>query len=58
VLELECCLKADEAGAREGAEFIRRHIIPTTDRAFDDFAGGVTDRKTNRRMLGLEGDAS
>ena len=53
VLEWECCLKAAEVGAREGAAFIRRHIIPTTERAFDDFAGGVADRATNRRMLGL-----
>jgi sugar phosphate isomerase/epimerase len=27
VLEWECCLKAGETGAREGSEFIRRHII-------------------------------
>jgi sugar phosphate isomerase/epimerase len=38
VLEWECCLKHPEDGAREGAEFIRRHIIRVTDRAFDDFA--------------------
>jgi len=40
VLEWECCLKHPEDGAREGAEFIRRHIIRTADRAFDDFAAG------------------
>jgi sugar phosphate isomerase/epimerase len=39
VLEWECCLKAPEQGAREGVEFIRRHIIEVTDKAFDDFAG-------------------
>lgn len=38
VLEWECCLKHPEDGAREGAAFIRNHIIRVTDRAFDDFA--------------------
>ena len=40
VLEWECCLKDAETGAREGSEFIRRHIIPVAGRAFDDFAAG------------------
>lgn len=53
VLEWECCLKSPEAGAREGAIFIRDHIIPRTDKAFDDFAASATDDSTNRRMLGL-----
>jgi sugar phosphate isomerase/epimerase len=53
VLEWECALKHPEDGAREGAEFIRRHIIRPTERAFDDFAGGA-DQGANRRMLGLE----
>ena len=53
VLEWECCLKAPEAGAREGAAFIRRHIIPVAERAFDDFAAAGTDHAANRRMLGL-----
>jgi sugar phosphate isomerase/epimerase len=38
VLEWECCLKNSDDGAREGALFIRDHIIRVTDRAFDDFA--------------------
>jgi len=38
VLEWECALKHPEQGAAEGAPFIARHIIPVTDRAFDDFA--------------------
>ncbi len=38
VLEWECCLKHPEDGAREGAAFIRDHIIRVTNRAFDDFA--------------------
>ncbi len=54
VLEWECCLKNPEDGAREGASFIRDHIIRVTDRAFDDFAGTATDRIQNRRLLGLE----
>lgn len=54
VLEWECCLKHPEAGAREGAKFIREHIIPVTDRAFDDFAGAVTNPERNRRILGIE----
>ncbi len=53
VLEWECCLKSPEQGAREGAEFIRSHIIEATEKAFDDFAGGGTDEAANRRMLGL-----
>lgn len=54
VLEWECCLKHPEAGAREGAEFIARHIIRVTEKAFDDFAAGGTDEAANRRMLGLD----
>jgi sugar phosphate isomerase/epimerase len=53
VLEWECCLKHPEDGAREGAEFIRSHIIRVTEKAFDDFAAGGTDEAANRRMLGL-----
>ncbi|HEY4200214.1 MAG TPA: sugar phosphate isomerase/epimerase [Devosiaceae bacterium] len=53
VLEWECALKHPEDGAREGAEFIKHHIIHVTDKAFDDFAGAGTDKAANRRMLGL-----
>jgi sugar phosphate isomerase/epimerase len=53
VLEWECCMKHPEAGAAEGAKFIREGIIRVTDRAFDDFAGGGADEKRNRRILGL-----
>lgn len=53
VLEWECCLKHPEQGAREGAPFIQDHIIRVTDKAFDDFAGGATDPRQIRRMLGL-----
>jgi len=53
VLEWECALKHPEDGAREGAPFIRDHIIRVTERAFDDFAGAGTDAAANRRLLGL-----
>ena len=53
VLEWECCLKAPEQGAAEGAPFIADHMIRVTDRAFDDFAGGRADDEKNRRILGL-----
>ncbi len=53
VLEWECCLKHQEDGAREGAEFINEHIIRVTEKAFDDFAASGTDEDANRRVLGL-----
>jgi sugar phosphate isomerase/epimerase len=34
VMEWECCIKNQEDGAREGAEFIK-NIIKVTDKAFD-----------------------
>lgn len=53
VLEWECALKHPEDGAREGAEFIREHIIRVTDKAFDDFAGAGSDEQLNKKILGL-----
>lgn len=53
VVEWECCLKHPEDGAREGAQFVKDHIIRVTERAFDDFADGGTDRAANRAMLGI-----
>jgi sugar phosphate isomerase/epimerase len=53
VLEWECCLKNAEDGAREGAAFIREHVIRVTERAFDDFAGDTSDDARIRRTLGL-----
>ncbi|TMP20821.1 AP endonuclease [Pseudoalteromonas sp. S2721] len=53
VLEWECCLKHPEDGAREGAEFIKAHLINPTDKAFDDFASGATNTGRNNRILGL-----
>lgn len=53
IVEWECALKNAEDGAREGAEFVRQHIIRVTDKAFDDFAGAGSDDAANRRMLGI-----
>ena len=53
VLEWECCLKHPEDGAAEGAPFIAGHIIRVTEKAFDDFAGGKSDRKLLRQMMGI-----
>jgi sugar phosphate isomerase/epimerase len=54
VMEWECCIKHPEDGAREGAEFIKKHIIRVTDRAFDDFASAGSNEKLNRKVLGLD----
>lgn len=51
VLEWECCIKDQNIGAIEGAEFITNHIIPVTEKAFDDFAGDETIDLKN--ILGL-----
>ena len=53
VLEWECALKHPEDGAREGAPFIRDHIIRVTPHAFDDFAASGSDAAANRKVLGL-----
>jgi sugar phosphate isomerase/epimerase len=55
VVEWECALKDSAVGAREGAAFVKRHIIETTARAFDDFVGGGdVDTSRNRAILGLD----
>ncbi|HEY3989793.1 MAG TPA: sugar phosphate isomerase/epimerase [Acidobacteriaceae bacterium] len=53
VLEWECCLKNAEDGAREGAPFIRDHIIRVTEKAFDDFAATDSSQQTLNRILGI-----
>jgi sugar phosphate isomerase/epimerase len=53
VMEWECCIKHPEEGAKEGAEFIRKHIIRVTDKAFDDFASTAADKNLNKKVLGL-----
>ncbi len=54
VLEWECCIKNAEDGAKEGAIFIKDHIIRVTEKAFDDFASAGSDEKLNRSVLGLD----
>jgi len=56
VLEWECCIKDSTQGAREGAAFIKSMLIDTPTRAFDDFAGGLQNDETNRRILGIATD--
>lgn len=53
VMEWECALKHPEDGAREGAVFIKDHIIRVTEKAFDDFAGTGSNEPLNRQILGL-----
>jgi hypothetical protein len=52
-MEWECCIKIQEDGAKEGAEFIRNHIIKVTDKAFDDFAAVDANPAFNKKILGL-----
>ena len=53
VLEWECALKHPEDGAREGAVFIKNHIIHVTEKAFDDFAASGSNDEFNRKTLGI-----
>ena len=53
MVEWECALKHPGGRGREGAEFVKAHIIRVTERAFDDFAAGGTDKGANRKLLGL-----
>ena len=53
VVEWDCALKHPEDGAREGAQFVRDHIIRVTPHAFDDFAASGVERAAIDRMLGL-----
>ncbi len=53
VLEWECALKHPEDGAKEGAQFIKNHIIRVTDKAFDDFAATEGNQDFNKKILGL-----
>jgi sugar phosphate isomerase/epimerase len=53
VVEWECALKHPEDGAREGAAFVRDHIIRVTPHAFDDFVASDVDPSAIRKALGL-----
>lgn len=52
-LEWECCIKDSVDGAREGSEFIRRHLINPATGAFDDFASAGVDQAFNNQFLGI-----
>lgn len=54
VMEWECALKNSVDGATEGAEFIKKHIIKVTERAFDDFAASGADDNFNKEILGIK----
>ncbi|MGF7081648.1 sugar phosphate isomerase/epimerase family protein [Mucilaginibacter sp. UYCu711] len=54
VMEWECALKHPEDGAKEGAIFIKDHIIRVTEKAFDDFAAAGSDEAFNRKLLGID----
>lgn len=54
VLEWECALKHPEDGAKEGALFIKDHIIRVTDKTFDDFAATAKDENLNKQILGID----
>lgn len=56
-LEWECCFKNRRDGAREGAEFIRRHIIPVTDASFDAAMRPDWDPGVAASVLGIDGAA-
>ena len=53
VMEWECCVKSSEQGAREGAPFIKDHIIEVAQKAFDDFAGGDVNEAYLKGLLGI-----
>jgi sugar phosphate isomerase/epimerase len=53
VLEWECAIKNSEDGAREGAQFIKDHIIRVTDKAFDDFVATAANPTFNNSLLGI-----
>ena len=57
VVEWECCLKHPEDGAREGAPFVRDHLIRVAERAFDDFAGASVSSSALKRMLGIRNES-
>ncbi|MEI8059294.1 MAG: sugar phosphate isomerase/epimerase [Ferruginibacter sp.] len=53
VMEWECCIKHPEDGAKEGAIFIKDHLIRVTEKAFDDFAETGNNEDFNKKILGL-----
>ena len=56
ILEWECCIKSGEQGAKEGAPFIRRHIIQAAANSFDDFGASGANQEGLRKILGLSSE--
>jgi sugar phosphate isomerase/epimerase len=54
VLEWECAIKDRTEGAREGAPFIRDHLIKVSASTFEDFIDQGADRTAVNRALGLD----
>ena len=48
-------IKSPQQGAIEGVDFIKNHIIETTSKRFDDFAGSDEGKNENklRKILGI-----
>ncbi len=53
VLEWECAIKNKVDGAREGAEFIKKHLIKVSESSFEDFADQKADLGAVNRALGI-----
>jgi sugar phosphate isomerase/epimerase len=54
VLEWECAIKNRVDGAREGAEFIKKHLIEVSQSTFEDFIDQGADHSAVKRALGIE----
>lgn len=53
VVEWECCIKHPDDGAREGAAFVRDHMIRVQERAFDaNMREAGADEAFNQAVLG------
>ena len=49
MLEWECAIKNREDGAREGAEFIKKHLIEASQSTFEDFIDQGADQSAVKR---------
>ena len=54
MLEWECAIKNRDDGAREGAEFIKKHLIEVSQSTFEDFIDQGADQSAVKRALGIE----
>jgi sugar phosphate isomerase/epimerase len=53
VLEWECAIKNKDDGAKEGAQFIQRHLIKVSDASFESFIDQGSDLSAVNKALGL-----